>query len=61
MHKGHPSSYSVPNMYSLPQSNFEESPGDSSTSNIGMMEDILDDPTGLDWVSEKNHSLTATN
>ncbi|KAG4028087.1 hypothetical protein MFRU_024g00570 [Monilinia fructicola] len=48
-HSGHPSSYSVPNMYSLPQSNFEESPGDSSTSNIGMMEDILDDPTGLDW------------
>lgn len=37
------------NMYPLSPSNYEASPSESSTSNIGMIGDILSDPTGLDW------------
>ncbi|EMR90137.1 putative fungal specific transcription protein [Botrytis cinerea BcDW1] len=41
--------YSASNTYALQLSNFEESPSDSPTSNIGMIGNILNDPTGLDW------------
>ncbi|TEY81689.1 hypothetical protein BOTCAL_0032g00320 [Botryotinia calthae] len=41
--------YPASNTYALRLSNFEESPIDSPTSNIGMIGDILNDPTGLDW------------
>lgn len=51
-HQGYPINYSTPNMYSLQSNSFEESPSDSSTPNIGMIGDILNDPTGLDWVSD---------
>ncbi|KAI9641221.1 hypothetical protein NHQ30_010021 [Ciborinia camelliae] len=46
---GNPPNYPASSMYSLPPSNLEESPSDSSTSNIDMMGDILNDPAGLDW------------
>lgn len=52
--KGHPMNYPTPDIYSMSASNFEESPSSSSTSNICMMGDILNDPTGLDWASETN-------
>ncbi|KAF7897833.1 uncharacterized protein EAF01_008799 [Botrytis porri] len=49
LHGGCPLNSSTPNMYSLQSKYFEESPSDSSTPNVGMMGDILNDPTGLDW------------
>ncbi|TGO22556.1 hypothetical protein BPAE_0163g00170 [Botrytis paeoniae] len=49
LHGSRPVNYSTPNMYSLQSNNFEESPSDSSTPNIGMIGNILNDPTGLDW------------
>ncbi|TGO38181.1 hypothetical protein BHYA_0080g00290 [Botrytis hyacinthi] len=48
-HQSYSINHSTPNMYSLQSNNFEESPSDSSTPNIGMIGDILNDPTGLDW------------
>ncbi|KAF5871275.1 putative fungal specific transcription protein [Botrytis fragariae] len=52
LHGGCLPNSSTPNMHSLQSNNFEESPSDSSTPNIGMIGDILNDPTGLDWVSD---------
>ena len=49
--------YSASNTYALQLSNFEESPSDSPTSNIGMIGNILNDPTGLDWVSDYLYSV----
>ncbi|KAF7944290.1 hypothetical protein EAE96_010690 [Botrytis aclada] len=49
VHGSHPLNYSTPNMYSLQSNNFEESPSNSFTPSIGMIGDILNDPTGLDW------------
>ncbi|KAF7865905.1 hypothetical protein EAF04_006069 [Stromatinia cepivora] len=46
---GHLPNYPASNMYSFLPSNFEDSPSDSSASNIGMIGEILNDPTGLDW------------
>ncbi|TGO19249.1 hypothetical protein BTUL_0005g00980 [Botrytis tulipae] len=48
-HQSYPINYSTPNMYSLQSNSFEETPSESSTPNIGMIGDILNDPTGLDW------------
>ncbi|TGO69565.1 hypothetical protein BOTNAR_0009g00120 [Botryotinia narcissicola] len=48
-HQSYPTNYSTPNMYSLQSNSFEETPSESSTPNIGMIGDILNDPTGLDW------------
>ncbi|EDN92950.1 hypothetical protein SS1G_08815 [Sclerotinia sclerotiorum 1980 UF-70] len=47
--KGCVPNHLLSNMYPLSPSNYEASPSESSTSNIGMIGDILSDPTGLDW------------